>query len=77
MCYKTQLKVWGDNDATEYALVLQHCPEEFQVELKNQEEWVAIDNAMSVVRLLILIPDQEPTVQQVRPEEINHGDRQS
>ena len=53
MCYKTQLKVWGDNDATEYALVLQHCPEEFQVELKNQEEWVAIDNAMSVVRLLI------------------------
>jgi hypothetical protein len=55
--YETQLEVWMDNDAKGYALVLQHCPEELQAELKNQEAWVAIDDARSVVRLLILIRD--------------------
>ena len=34
-CYETQLKIWGDNNAKGYALVLQHCPEELQTELKN------------------------------------------
>ena len=33
--YKTQLEVRGDNDAKGYTLVLQHCPEELQAELKN------------------------------------------
>ena len=33
--YKTQLEVWGDNDVKGYTLVLQHCPEELQAELKN------------------------------------------
>ena len=27
-CYETQLKVWGDNDAKGFSLVLQHCFEE-------------------------------------------------
>ena len=55
--YKTQVEVWGDNNAKEYALVLQHCPEELQAELKNQEAWPGIDDARSVVRLLVLIQD--------------------
>ena len=55
--YETQLKVWGDNNAKGYALVLRHCPEELQAELKNQEVWTAIDNARSVVCLLVLIRD--------------------
>ena len=36
-CYETYLDMWGDNDAKGCALVLQHCPEELQAELKNQE----------------------------------------
>ena len=55
--YETQLEVWGDNDAKRYPLVLQHCPEEFQAKLKNQEARVASNDAMSVVRLFILIRD--------------------
>ena len=56
-CHETQLEVWGDNDVKGYALVLQHYPEELQAELKNQEAWAVIDDARSVVRLLILIRD--------------------
>ena len=33
--YKTQLKVWRDNNAKWFALVLQHYPEELQAELKS------------------------------------------
>ena len=51
-CYEIQLKVWGDTNAKGYTLVLNHCPEELQAELKNQEVWVAINNVRSVVRLL-------------------------
>ena len=55
--YKTKLKVWGDTIAKGYKLVLQQCPEELQAELNNQEAWVVINDARSVVRLLILIRD--------------------
>ena len=55
--YKTQLEVWGDNNVKGYSLDLQHCPEKLQAKLKNTEAWVVIGNAMSVVRLLILIRD--------------------
>ena len=54
-CYKTQLRVWGDNDTKGYMLDHQHCPEELQAELKDQGAWAVIDNARSVVQLLILI----------------------
>ena len=33
--YKTQLRAWSNNDAKRYALVLQHCPDKLQAELKN------------------------------------------
>ena len=56
-CYKTYLEVLGDNDTKGYAFVLQHCPEELQAELKNQEVWVAINDARGDMRLLILIRD--------------------
>ena len=55
--YETQLKVWGDNDAKGYMLVLQHCPEELQAKLKNQEAWAVVNDAKSVVRLLVMIRD--------------------
>ena len=55
--YKTQRKVWGDNDVKGYALVLQHCLEELQTELKNQEVWVVIDDARSIVSLIIMVSD--------------------
>ena len=54
-CYKTQLETWSVNDAEGYALVLQHCPNKLQAKLKNQEAWAAINDARSVVRLLVLI----------------------
>ena len=37
--------------------MLQHCPDELETELRNQEAWVDIDAAQSVVDLLILIRD--------------------
>jgi hypothetical protein len=40
-----------------YALILQHCREELQAELKKQEAWAGIDNARSVVCLFVLIQD--------------------
>ena len=55
--YKIQLEAWINNNAKGYALVLQHCPDELQAELKNQKVWVAIDDTRSVVRLLVLIRD--------------------
>ena len=36
-CHEIQLKVWGGNNAKGYALILQHCPEDLQAKLKNQE----------------------------------------
>ena len=38
-------------------MVLQHCPDELETELRNQEAWAKIDAARSVVDLLILIRD--------------------
>merc|ERR1712194_660143 len=55
--YETQLEAWSNNDAKGYALVLQHCPDELQAKLKNQEAWAAIDDARGVVRLLVLLRD--------------------
>ena len=55
--YETQLEVWGDDNTKGYTLVLQHCPEELQADLKNQEVWAAIDDARSVVRLIVLSRD--------------------
>ena len=49
--------MWGDNTIKEYAIFLQHCPEELQTELKNQEVWTAIDNARRVVWIIFLIRD--------------------
>ena len=37
--------------------MLQHCPDELETELRNQEAWATIDAARSVVNLLILIRD--------------------
>ena len=56
-CYEIQLEVCGDNNVNGYALVLQHCPEELQAELKNQEAWVVINGTRNVVRMLLLIRD--------------------
>ena len=56
-CYKTQLEAWSNNDAKGYTLVLQHYPDKLQAELKNQEAWAAINDARSVVRLLVFIRD--------------------
>ena len=55
--YETQLEVWKDNNTKENTFVLQNYPEELQVELKNQESWAEIDDARSVLRLLVLIQD--------------------
>ena len=41
--------------------MLQHCPEEFQAELKNQEAWTGIDDVRSIVHLLFLIRDLQYT----------------
>ena len=37
--------------------MLQHCPDELETELRNQEAWAAIEDAQSVVDLLIPIRD--------------------
>ena len=37
--------------------MLQHCPDEMEAELRNQEAWAAINSARNVVALLILIQD--------------------
>ena len=55
--YEAQTNVWADNNSKGYALVLQHCPDELETELRNQEAWAAIKDAQSVVDLLILIRD--------------------
>ena len=41
----------------QYALVLQHCPKEFQAKLNKQEVWAAINDPTGVVRLIVLIRD--------------------
>ena len=35
--------------------MLQHCPAELEVELKNQDAWGEVEATQSVVRLLTLI----------------------
>ena len=55
--YESQIEVWADNDAKGFALVLQHCPEELEAELRNQEAWELISHHRSVVDLLVLIRD--------------------
>ena len=37
--------------------MLQHCPDELETELRNQDAWAAINAARNVVALLILIRD--------------------
>ena len=48
---------WEENNAKGCKLVLQHCPAEMEAELKNQDDWGAVKNMRSVVRLLTLIRD--------------------
>ena len=55
--HEAQIDLWADNNAKGYSLVLQHCPDKLETELRNQEAWVKIDAARSVVDLLILIRD--------------------
>ena len=55
--HEAQVDLWADNNAKGYSLVLQHCPDELETELRNQEAWANIDAARSVVDLLILIRD--------------------
>ena len=55
--HESQVEVWEDNDAQGYALVLQHCPDELETELRKREAWAEIKNARSVVGLLVLIKD--------------------
>ena len=71
--YETQLEVWGDNDTKGYALVLHHCPDELQSELKNQEALAAINDARGAVRLLVLIRDLQYNKSDKK--EVDHGDR--
>ena len=53
--FEAQADLWADLNAQGHALVLQHCPDELETELRNQEAWAAIDVARNVVALLILI----------------------
>ena len=53
--FKVQVDLWEDNNAKVHALVLRHCPDELETELRNQEAWAAIDAARNVVALLIII----------------------
>ena len=55
--HEAQVDLWADNNAKGYSLVLQHCPDDLETELRNQEAWSKIDAARSVVDLLILIQD--------------------
>ena len=55
--YEAQNDVWADNNAKGYAFVLQHCPDELETELRNQEVWAVIEDARSVVDCFILIRD--------------------
>ena len=55
--YDTQVELWQDLNAQGFALVLQHCPDELETELQNQDAWAAIDITRNVVALLILIRD--------------------
>ena len=53
--YEAQTDISEDNNAKGYALVLQHCPDELETKLRNQEAWAVIEDARSIVDLLILI----------------------
>ena len=52
--HEAQVDLWADNNAKGYLLVLQHCPDKLEAELRNQEAWANIDAARSLVDLLIL-----------------------
>ena len=36
---KSSTENWKENDTNGYNLVLQHCPAELELELKNQDAW--------------------------------------
>ena len=55
--YEANSDLWRDLNAQGHALVLQHCPDELETELRNQEAWAAIDAKRDVVALLVLIRD--------------------
>ena len=41
--HEAQADLWEDNNAKGYSLVLQHCPDELETELRNQEAWAKIE----------------------------------
>jgi hypothetical protein len=55
--YESQMEVWADNNAKEYAIVIQHCPNKLKAKLKNQEAWGRVNEQRSVAGLLVLIWD--------------------
>ena len=55
--HDSEVELWKELQAQGFALVLQHCPDELEAELRNQEAWEAIDKKRNVVALLILIRD--------------------
>ena len=55
--YKASSDLWQDLNSQGHALVLQHCPDELETELRNQEAWASIDATRDIVALLVLIQD--------------------
>ena len=55
--YDSHMENWDENNAKGYYLVLQHCPKDLKVELRNQDSWKAAEDARSIVATLLLIRD--------------------
>ena len=55
--YDVQLENWDKNNAKGYYLMLQHCPKELEAELWNQDSWNTAEEAIIVIKILILIRD--------------------
>jgi hypothetical protein len=48
---------WEENNLKGYSLVLEHCPNELEAELRNQDAWEQVEARTSVVGVLVLIRD--------------------
>ena len=55
--HEAAVESWEENNLKGYSLVLEHCPNELEAELRNQDAWEQVEAKTSVVGVLILIRD--------------------